>query len=353
MRGIDSGLNFDTQIKTPDPEGLLMQPKLPSVRSPASTGNQPDGNAGSPAGKLQAYMLGIKDYPSMPMLAKLAIELKQRDLGTRIARDYVHEYMDKLPDQQFCTKENLELFDLIPGLTAEMSDRVFDLYLHHSVETDVTMGVVGYARAHAAQIILREEITPLIAMAKDRDADLDWERIEGGLAIKYGTDYARYVALNAKVTWYRQNKKWPVKLARYLVEQIQRDGLPPSGITLWLTTNTIENPILRYDNDNGDLRKAAGWDEAILNDMAAHGEEDAQPGAIDGYAVILYRIGRIGDAIAWQQRSIELLRKAANAGGRDLTTDKGYQERLAMLEKMKRGDKFDDSWFYSNGFLTF
>src|SRR5882724_10807680 len=103
---------------------------------------------------LENYRQGKKDYRVMPLMANTAKVLKDNEMGIEIAKDYMHNYLDKLDDTQYCTKEN---FDFIGSFfkMVNSNDKIFSLYYHHPGKADGIMRDKGYSKRYVDDVIYR------------------------------------------------------------------------------------------------------------------------------------------------------------------------------------------------------
>jgi len=264
---------------------------------------------------LDKYMHRNSDYSIMPYLANISQEFNENELALQIATYYMHNYLDKLNDSEFCKKTNLEFIGSFFKMLSS-KDRVFNFYYHHSDSIDALMGDNGYSGRFINYIIYKEEITPKINIAKNGGRDPDWKKIRKAIINNYNTDYAESNILSAKVGWYNYKKNWR-KYAKYLIQKVDKTNIPPGMIGLVILNNSAFD-LFKYSSDKQELKKALSWSErAIQLSLTPNAD------VMDTKANLLYKLGRREEAITVEENAVKLKPN-------DLVMQKN-------LEKMKKG----------------
>ena len=284
---------------------------------------------------LEKYKQGKIDYAAMPYLVHEFYSLLEDSLANQIACDYIHNYLEKLSEKDLVKKENFNFaFGHVDCINSR--DKIFDLCFHQPDKVDSivnfalafsSMGGLGNGRNLAPHyitgglvndVISKEEITPVLAIAKSGNSDPDWNKAFKSIKRKYGEKYARFNVTVAKMKWYQAKKDWK-NYTKYLVPFIEerkpetmRAGL---GWDIYLNNSAFD--VFMYSDNKKELRKALSW-----VDLALVMRDKPYADALDTKANILYKLGRKADGIALEEQAVKLKPK-----------DKAIQKNWEMMKK--------------------
>jgi len=270
------------------------------------------------------YQQGRKDFAVMPYLARMAGATGDRELGDQIAADYIAHYLDGLKEDAFFTRENMSFIADFAGDLLSGGQSFKNIYTQRD-RADQLLGQ-KWADRLVAYIITKEEITPALWNGKVAIAEKpDWKRIRDGITAKYNKDYADRTVLDAQIGWYDGRKDWAMDV-KYNVAKIDKYGVDTSGWGCFGVNNLVFNLIFQHSNDKVVLKKAAGWMALVVStdtNSSTH---------IDTYANVLYKAGKVKEAISWEEKATRLDAEAALKQNR--APDKLYQE---TVDRMKKG----------------
>ncbi|HEY4108303.1 TlpA family protein disulfide reductase [Puia sp.] len=201
--------------------------------------------------------------------------------------------------------------DLLARYTRQTTDPGFELFLHHSAEADEIMGV-GKAERLVNITLLREYVQP--QLQDFNPAGPNWAAVQQPLESKYPAQAAEVIALS-KALYYEHEKDWP-NFQTAVVAYMQKYGAHASVEQL----NSFAFTVFSYCPDMNCVTEALEWSRRSFKDKPV-------AGYMDTYANILYKMGKKGEAIAWEEKA----RDAAGHYDRP-----GYQ---ATLDRMKKGEK--------------
>jgi thioredoxin-related protein len=280
--------------------------------------------------KQQLYTLinqakdGKMPYADMATLAlKLKRDYKENKAAEPIAKEYKMAYLDKLSNQQLCTKDNLSFIGSFSSLIT-LNDKIFDLYYHHPAQVDSAIGRKGYAKQMVNYVISKNMLDPYIIEANKKASEPNWNRLERNIKRKFGNQLAKQNTINAKVRW-SAGKKDNVKYVKYLVQQIDYTGLSTfQGELGGLILNNNAWKVFLYSTNRTDLEKALQWTDHAFNQFK---KEDAKATVMDTKANILYKLERRDEAISLEA-------KAAILSKDELFS----KEASKTLERMKKGE---------------
>ncbi len=255
----------------------------------------------------------------MVYLARTARELGDSNVARRVARDYI----DHLSASERYTRDNLRF---IGRFTERSSDPGFALFFEHADTIDKIVGLSRYAEGVVDRVITGEEINPLAFPAGDpaRTAP-DWPAITAAITRKYGAPTAERTVLDAQIRWSQAREQWP-DLTRFTLRKLERYGvrLDPDEI------NTHTRDLFLYSDDRDALALAIRMMEPVARgvEQNATGYGFFGPAYIDTYANLLYKVGRTAEAIAWEEKAVQLSPKDSFI----------WEAHTSMLAKMRRGE---------------
>jgi len=274
---------------------------------------------------LDAYKKGQKDYSKLSYLANISVRIGEDSLANRIALDYLHNYINKLPEKELLLKKHLDFVTSFSSILSS-NDKPFQLFYKEGKKIDDILGKQGMSKFIVLDIITKEEIQPRIWPNKKAIAIApNWDVLTSILSKKYNSYYTDLAVLDAQLKWFKQKKDRQQEI-KYTVRMYETYGLDTAGIGWALINNTLDALFFKYCNDKDTLNKAIGWMEMILK---AHPDDWHD---IDTYANLLYKVGRKEEAINWERKALQMEIEAAKKDSRDPNPE--YQE---TLDKMKKG----------------
>lgn len=292
---------------------------------------------------LEAYRKGKRDYAIMPGLAKTMIELLNDKAGANeIAKDYKVNYLDKLPDEQLLTRQNLEfIYPQHLNLIASTNDRFFKLFFSKPDIVDSLLHIKGAAIYFVKFRIAKDEIwnklfpndssrTPIIRKP-------DWSQIHSTISKKFGDSLADEIVPENRMRFYRRINDWRT-WANLQDEKMKRTPpKAPKPGDYFVTSDTwILNGIawdaFLHCNDKSVLQRALKWSDLSIK------LEQPNPNIqyLDTRANLLYKLGRVKEAIAQETEAVVIDKATAKKEGREKG---GFEDEYsATIEKMKKNE---------------
>jgi tetratricopeptide (TPR) repeat protein len=276
---------------------------------------------------LNAYTKGQKDYQSMPDLAMKTFNLlHDKEMAFKIAGDYNKNYLNTIDKERLLNKESIEFITWYPGIL-NSTDRYFRLFYDNSKQVDSVMNQPGFASGIVDGVITREMIHSKIYQdGKPVSKPPNWRRLFALIQQKYGTERAERTILNSEIAWYTRKKDWKNSV-KYNVAKIEKYGIDTSFWGRFALNNMIWDVIFKHSDDRKILNKAIQWMETILPYEETTAKEvglSYYASPLDTYANLLFKVGRVNDAIKWQAKAVSFS-----------PDDKELQDHL---EKMKRNE---------------
>jgi thioredoxin-related protein len=256
---------------------------------------------------LADYERGNRDTIGMKALAVTTKSFGEKDLALQIAMDYIK----RLEKKDLFTKDNIEF---IAEFIYPSKDENFYFFYHNVDRINKVMESEEYAQKHIDNIIIEEEINPFVRIAnKNEKLVPNWDKIISNITKKYGSSYADRTVTLAKIEWYRVKKNWK-EYTKNIIIYVEKYGANMSDLLL----NNNAWFVFQHRSDKVELSKALTWSSRAIK---------INPSAnwMDTKANILYKLGRIREAIALEKKVIELEPE-----------NKEFQE---VLLKMTNGEK--------------
>jgi thioredoxin-related protein len=293
--------------------------------------------AGDPARKVFRQQLadwknGNKDYANMPALARTVRDLlSDKALALSIAKDYKNKILDQLPPDQQITKENLDFIINNGGAVLIFSTDLFFKTMYNRPQLiDSLAGRVGYSNRLLKEVISREEITnKLFKNDQEITEKPNWQRIEATINHKYPKISIKDFILNEKIGYYKKIGNWDA-YTHYKSEQLVANPPVVEGMNVFFTLNVPAWDVFLYCNDKKALERALKWSELSIQ------LEKEPVQFLDTKANLLYKLGRITEAIQTEEQAIALEDSISVRNKRPKGT--GFvPEYQQIIEKMKSG----------------
>ena len=267
---------------------------------------------------VDSYKSNALDPAQMQELADKAIEIGDKDLGSKINTSY-KRYLYNLSDDQLFTKSYIVF---LANHTLRTNEKGFDMFYKEVDRVDKILGQQGISKRVATFIIGQQEIYQYI----DKDSKLsqeepNWKEMEDNIIRKYGVKYAQPNIVDAQIYFYFKNKNWS-KLIKAKIEKVNRYGLDLSnGKEI---NDFCFSVIFQHSNDALILKTAIQWMEA-LNTHGAH-----RPEEIDTEANLLYKAGLKTEAIAMEKQAVEIDQQYAEKA--KIKPDPEFAETVAKMQ---------------------
>lgn len=252
---------------------------------------------------LAKYENGKKDSGFLRNMALTALDAYDNETANKVAKDYL------ATQTNLYTAGNL---DFIKQFTQSSKDKGFEIMLNHGDKVDAVLGK-GVSEEIVQQIILSEEVVRNIPRKPGEKPD--WDAITKSLKTKYPVQ-ADEVLAKGKIIYYQYFTKDWASFAPAIVDYMKKYGADASPESL----NSYAWTVFENCDDMTCVEEALDWSKRSF-------AENQNPLFMDTYANILYKLGKKDEAIAWEQKALDL-------------SEAGDKESLQQtLDKMKRGEK--------------
>ena len=248
---------------------------------------------------LAQYDRGRRDSAFLRKLSWFCIGLYDRQRAPAV----VHAYLKTQPNLY-----NRGTLELIKETTTKSTDSYFSIFTSHAAKVDEVLGA-GTASKFVREVYLHEGT----GLAPGDTRKPNWVAIHARIAAKLPAQ-ADELTTRIKVNYYRNKKDWPhfeTAMVAYMKQYGAQMTLPDLNSLAWA--------VFEGCPDMSCVSEVLDWSRGL--------KDSGDPAFLDTYANILYKLGHRDDAIALEQKAIEL---SPQAGKADLQT---------TLDKMQKNER--------------
>lgn len=254
------------------------------------------------------YYTMLKKYDTAnpsPEALKELVAIAESAYDDENAAKYATLYLATQKD--LYTKANLEF---LSKYTKNSKSKGFDVILKDSKKVDAVLGK-GKANEILSKVILNENVYPGL-----RKPTANIDSLIAVASAKYPTVDMRKSTDLLRVQFYQGTKKWD-KFQPAVLDYMKKYG---SEVTAEML-NSFAWAVFENCKDPDCVASALAWSKRSVEET-----QEKDPAILDTYANLLYKLGKKSEAIAMQQKAVNLV-----------PTDKkgDYQ---ATLDKMKKGE---------------
>lgn len=278
---------------------------------------------------LDKYFLGLKDYPLLGYIALKAKELGDDDTAILIAADYKKNYLDRLPHSEIFSPSAIDFLSKFPDLE-NTKGRFFNSFLRNRDLVDKE-NYKGCADKFIRFYINRDEVeNRLYKNSKHITTQPDWEQLAINIKNKYGKEYSGKIISKAKINFYRKLFDWQNYVKSVNDEYEKTPPKPGEGFSSdgWALNGRAWDIFVNC-NDSVILESALRWSNISLQ------LDPTNVQYYDTKSNLLYKLGRVNEAILWEEKAIKQgIGNASLSGG---TKGEFYDDYIITLDKMKKG----------------
>ncbi|MCX2492196.1 thioredoxin fold domain-containing protein [Pedobacter sp. PF22-3] len=237
--------------------------------------------------------------------------LKQLAVSAEAAYDeensekFANAYLDTQKD--LYTKENLEF---ISRYTRSTKSKGFELMLKDPEKIDAILGK-GKSNKILSNIILEENIYPAL-----RKPNVNIDSLVAAVQAKYPKVDINEPTDLIKIQVFQSEKKWD-KFQPAVLSYMKKYGTEVRADML----NSFAWTVFENCKDTNCITEALSWSKRSVDET-----QSKEPSYLDTYANLLYKLGKKDQAIAMQQKAVDLVAAENKAQ---------YQ---VTLDKMKKGE---------------
>lgn len=282
---------------------------------------------------VQAYQGGNKDFSKMPYMVTTAVKLRDYEMAIEITKEY-REYLLTLDEKQWLNKVTIDFLVLV---NSSSKSKFFPFFFNRARQINKITGWKGYAQKALVDKVIQKELVdtflqkymPPPGNSRSKQAMqvlLNWDSLYVQIEKSYNKSFARRNLLLAKIKWYDQTKNFEPFVKHYLAY------LDEYGVDEWEDNSRITADLLvNYHCWNIFLRIS---DPGLLTiaEKSMRKVIKLQPDNYmyaDTYANLLYKLGKVKQAIQWEDRAVDLAKK--------WQLDREEINYKKVIEKMKSG----------------
>jgi len=254
-----------------------------------------------------------QERPELSTLPKLVLEAKKNGnlkLADTLAQVYIREYLFKLKSQDLFGKDNLTFMS---EHLMDTKGKAFKLFLKQPEKVNEVLGKdkAQYALRNALSFAYFQGIDPV------SKPNFDWTTLRTTMISKFG-DIGLEMLYSKQMMYYLAAKDWG-NFGKYYVlyfqKALKRPEYEVNNISYVLFQNVMDKKVLDFACDSVMKYAMKEW---YQTDAAAY----------DTYANLLYKAGRIIEAIEWQKKAVEIAKGTPHEN-----------ENIGHLQEMLRGEK--------------
>jgi thioredoxin-related protein len=244
---------------------------------------------------------GNADPQTLKQLAVTAESAYDEENATKFASAYLATQKDLF------TKDNLEF---LSKYTKSSKSKGFELMLKEPKKVDAILGK-GKSSEILSGVIIQESVYPGL---RTRTANVD--SLVAAAQAKYpGVDISKSTDL-VKIQFFQGTKRWD-RFQPAVLAYMKKYGTEVDPQML----NTFAWAVFENCKDPDCIASAMAWSKRSVDET-----QSKEPAFLDTYANLLYKLGKKDEAIAMQQKAVDLVPAESKAQ---------YQ---GTLDKMKKGE---------------
>jgi thioredoxin-related protein len=289
--------------------------------------------------KLQAYKQGKREKEDLYELAQYANSIGETVLAWQIANEYLYELdrnslvsrdkilfvlnvaanrpladslansykincLNKLPDSAWLAPENLQFINSFPSIT-NSSDKLFHFCYNRAWLVDSVIGYHGWSKKLVDSTITREDVHLKVFKDGRFLKSPNWIDIKSNIRRKYPKVDAERIVLDYQVEYFKRNKDWSSYNAA-LIQRVEKYG--PFGMIddQDFNLNNHAWELFLHSNKRRDLLTALEWSEKAIELVKTAPSQYNLPNWMDTKANILYKLGKVSEAMSLERRVTEL-----------------------------------------------
>jgi len=233
---------------------------------------------------LKAYHKVHNSLEFLRRFIVMAAEQKDQEHAT-LAFD---EFLDRLPRPY--SKDD---WTFIIAMTRSSKDGSFELLRSQSKLIDSVVGDNAAEKA-VRNIIGREEVEPLLSAIH---SPAEWSTLERATSAKYGGLGLEEV-YGAEMLYYLEQEDWEKFATYYVLYYNSAVGRSKYSI------NDLSYVLFKHVTDAAALE--VGLKACRLSLDSGGGGLESDPTAMDTYANLLYKTGKYGEAIKWEEKAVKI-----------------------------------------------
>jgi thioredoxin-related protein len=293
---------------------------------------------------ISEYKNGKRDYDSYPFMITMSGKKRQLDLQKQLLKELT-DYLITVEKEKRYTKERIEMWD---QFTFGSNSQTFQWIFKDAKQIDALVSYEckqgnlkrlkfnkkGWAETMVDRTIQLEIVGPFFAEQNKNSkismsgmylrgkglqfdsSEADWTELKKRIEKKYSSDdYAKRNIRIAKVEWYTRHRNYAAS-AKWALIHLNKDFLLEHDNPYII--NNFAWDAFDYSNDKKVIKGYIKWMNRIVTTRV---KDNAS--VLDTYANLLYKIGQKTQAIAFEEKAMNL------SGG----TQSKFAKRVEMMKR--------------------
>lgn len=224
-----------------------------------------------------------------------------KNLADSLANQYKCTILEKSDDLQILSRVNLIFLSRFPYIL-KSKDRLFKIFYQYPKKIDSVLGISDFATQTLIEIIQKEELdNKFIVKAEPVIKTPNWTALTKQLKKKYPKINCKFIVLDYKVKYYNQLKDWP-NYCLALIEKVENYGAFGPIPVVDFNLNNLAWDLFEHASGAHELEVALKWSDSAISLC----KNSNKPNWMDTKANILYKLGRINEAIDLENQAILL-----------------------------------------------
>jgi len=255
--------------------------------------------------QLNRYLTGDKDISFLNTLAILSMKAFDGEITAKVMKDFINT------DPEL----NNSNVNLIFQTTQSVKDTGFSLIMSNIDKFELIIGNDDL-KGKLKQLIINSEQENMIGIENWNNQE--WNKLYNKLLVKY-PQLAEEVIQEVKIQHYNAVENW-FSFADIINQYLSRETISPNIL------NNYSWTIFTKCTDISLLSSALSWSKRTFENKP---ESEIDPGYMDTYANILYKMGKNKEAIEWEKKAqaIAIKQGASIDWGQD------------VIDKITKGEK--------------
>ena len=245
-----------------------------------------------------SYKRGELTRSKLTYLASKAKGVEDNQFADTVAKDYLSNYLIMLDKNKILTKENLYFINYFSNII-KSTDSIFNFILDNVSKIDkIVYG--GFSTEIIDKIIEREEVYPFLYSNNYPITSIPpWRKMKLHIKRRFDKNTAERIILAAQFGWYYRKKDWE-KTVSIFIKQCDKYGIDTVGASKYAVNNIIFDLIFIHSNKRKVIEKGISLMKMVIISDPWDGPN------LDTYANLLYKAGKIEDAITFEEKAIKL-----------------------------------------------
>jgi len=251
---------------------------------------------------VRKFREGKADSLMVRRLIGMANALGDTAVGGAVTRFYLDSMRLHAPKEKIFAKTYLQfLAEALNRKYVGSRDSVFHLLYMNQDRVNQVMNDSTFSRRFIDYVVSVEYLDPVLSrLWATTKEEPDWTSLMSEIDERFSAEIARKVIAFGKDRWYSATKNWK-RLAAVEDDILKDYGAFVDDFTL----NNKAWAVFQECSEMQVLKSAVGWSARVLKDTAKR-QDGTTSNYMDTYANLLYKLGKLKEALFWERRACDL-----------------------------------------------